>query len=203
MGSVVALRRAAEAVRGKPTDADKREAGFLATSLPEQVRRGADAPIRHCLLQSSLFEGGMGALVLARGRSLGELTMAAFLLDVFCLGIKDVVFETVSADDFEAYVGVAAMAAPLLPVDPSYARRLLRDLAAWSRSIGLPPHPDFTAVEPIFGNVNADTCKAIFQFVSDGKPLYRPGPSESPMQIRRRLELLRKRLGDDGFDFAG
>jgi hypothetical protein len=41
-----------------------------------------------------------------------------------------------------------------------YARKLLRGLAAWSQSIGFAPHRDFAAVEPIFGDVNADASDA-------------------------------------------
>lgn len=201
MGSIVALRRGAKGVRSEIA-APQGESEF-ATRLSEQVHRATDAPIRHCLLHAGLFESGIGALVFARGSSPDQLTMAAFLLDACCVGIKDVVFDTPSADDFKAYIEVTSIAGPLAPVEPSYARKLLRDLAAWSRSIGLPPHPNFTAVEPIFGDVDADACDAVFNFGSNGKPRYTPGPFESSMQIRRRLDLLRKRLGDDGFEFAG
>jgi hypothetical protein len=79
---------------------------------------------------------------------------------------------------------------------------LLRDAAAYARSLGLEPHADFAAVEPIFGDVAADACKVQFEFGFQGKPLYVPGPTESPTQIRRRLDLLRRRLGADGFVFG-
>ena len=201
MGSIVALRPTTSVGRGKGGVAQVRQLESL--GLPEQMREAACGPIRHCLLHGCLFQSGIGTLILARGSSPDRLAMIGLLLDVFCLGIKDIVFESIGADDFKAYVDVAAMAAPLRPVDPAYARSLLHDLAAWSHSIGLPPHPDFAMVEIMFGGVAADACDAVFQFGKDGRPLYVPGPSESPMQIRRRLQQLRKRLGDDGFEFAG
>jgi len=73
---------------------------------------------------------------------------------------------------------------------------------AYARSLGLEPNADYAAVEPLFGDIDADTCEAQFQFGYEGKPLYIPGPSESPTQIRRRLDHLRRRLGDDGFQFC-
>ena len=36
---------------------------------------------------------------------------------------------------------------PLVSAGPSYARKLLRDLAAWSQSIGFAPHRDSAAVQ--------------------------------------------------------
>jgi len=65
-------------------------------------------------------------------------------------------------------------------VDPSYARKLLRDVAAWAASIGFAPHRDFAAIERLFGDVSADASHAAFQFGREGKPLY----VQSPTQLR-------------------
>ena len=61
------------------------------------------------------------------------------------------------------------------------------------------PHRDFATVERIFGDVNAEASDAVFRFGSDGKPLYIPGPNDTAPLIRRRIEQLRKHLGDEGF----
>jgi hypothetical protein len=65
------------------------------------------------------------------------------------------------------------------------------------------PHRDFAVVERMFGDVSACVCDVAFRFGRDGKPFYMPGPTESSSLIRRRLEQLRKALGDDGFDLDG
>jgi hypothetical protein len=64
----------------------------------------------------------------------------------------------------------------------------------------LPPHPDYAVIERMFGTASADSCDVTFQFGHDGKPHYIPGPGDSPTVIRRRLERLRNKLGDEGFD---
>jgi hypothetical protein len=56
-------------------------------------------------------------------------------------------------------------------------------------------------VERIFGDVSADASDAVFWFGRDGKPVYIPGPSDTAPLIRRRIEQLKKFLGDDGFGF--
>jgi hypothetical protein len=93
------------------------------------------------------------------------------------------------------------LASPMAPVDPSYARKLVRDLAAWSRSIGFAPHRDFAAVEQIFGDVNPEASDAVFGFGRDGKPMYIPGPNDAASVVQRRIEHLKRHLGDDGFSF--
>jgi hypothetical protein len=200
MATNMALKRARKAQRRKQVVAKKRRAETLEASLPARVLRAADAPIQHCLLTEELFETGMGTLILARGATPHLLAFGSFLLDVFCLGIKDVMFESFERDEFAMYVEATDAGSPLVSITPSDARKLLRDLAAWSQSIGFPPHRDFAAVERIFGDISADESDADFPFGRDGKPLYIPGPFESVTLIRRRIEQLQKHLGDDGFE---
>jgi hypothetical protein len=197
----MALKRGRKAQRRKQVVAQKRRAETAQTSLPARVLRASQAPIQYCMLTEALFDAGIGTLIVARGATPDYLVFGSFLLDVFCLGIKDVMFDSLDGDEFDTYVAVADAGSPLGPVYPSDARKLLHDLAAWSQSIGFPPHRDFTAVERIFGDVSADESEADFPFGHDGKPFYIPGPFESATLIRRRIEQLQKHLGDDGFEF--
>jgi hypothetical protein len=201
MAANVALKRARKAQRRKQVVAQKRRAEALEASLPARVLRAADAPIQHCFLTESVFDLGIGTLVLARGTSPDRVALSSFLIDVFCLGIKDVMFESVDSDFFEMYMDAMDAGSPMVAVDPGYARKLLRDLAAWSKSIGFAPHRDFAVVERIFGDVSADASDAVFQFGCDGKPVYIPGPNDTAALIRRRLEQLQKYLGDHGSGF--
>ena len=201
MATNIAVKRARKAQRRKQVVAQKRRAEVLEASLPARVLRAAQAPVQHCFLTESLFDLGMGTLVLARGATPHHLALSSFLIDVFCLGIKDVMFESVESEVFEMYMDATDVGSPMVSVDPSYARKLLRDLAAWSQSIGFAPHRDFAVVERMFGDVSADASDAIFRFGRDGKPVYIPGPIETAPLIRRRIEQLQKYLGDDGFGF--
>jgi hypothetical protein len=153
------------------------------------VRRACGLPIQHCAMTAGLFEMGMGTLVLARGVSGDHLYCGVFLLDTFCLGIKDAFFRAFPIEALEQLnSGV-----PLLAVEPSYARKLLRDLAAWSRSLGFSPGGDFSAVEGLFGDVSAQECDVSFHFGTHSGPVYLPGPSDSFRQMRERLADLLSR----------
>lgn len=186
MATNMALKRAAKANRRKAVLAEKRKSELLAATLPEQVRRAADSPIQHCLLSEGSFECGMGTLVLARGLASEHLKAGVFLLDLFCLGIKDVMFRSMTGEELEEFVEVMGATAPLEPIEPSHARKLLRDLAIWAQAIGFAPARNFAVVERLFGDVSAEACDATFQFGREGKPLYIQGPSEEPA-FRRRI----------------
>ncbi len=198
----MAQKRARKTQKRKLVVAQKRQAEAIENSLPSRVLRAASAPIQFCLLSESLTEIGMGMLVLTRGASRDYMAMSSFLLDTCCLGIKDLMFDRIDGEAFEGYIDAINADAPMVDVDPAYARKLLRELATWSESIGFAPHRDFATVERIFGDVSADASDAAFQFGRDGKPVYIPGPDDSPHLIRQRVERLRKHLGDDGFEIA-
>jgi hypothetical protein len=197
-------RRQAKAIRRKNLLAERRrlEAAGGKGTLTEDVRRAKAAPLHSCLVQRALFENGFGMVALTRKTGAHTFSLAAFLVDAFCLGVKDALFRELEEADLQPFLDSLEATAPFEAVDPSYARKLLRDAAAYARSLGLEPHADYAAIEPLFGDVAADACEVQFQFGFQGRPFYVPGPSESPTQVRRRVDQLRRRLGADGFDFG-
>jgi hypothetical protein len=199
MASNMALKRAAKANRRKVVVAEKRKLEMLKDTLAERVVRAASAPIRHCLVPETLFDDGIGTVILARGMTSSHLTLGVFLVDTWCLGIKDAYFRAADAETFEMMIASLDITTPMAPVDPSYARKLLRDAAAWAASIGFAPHRDFLAVERLFGDVDCDASDAAFLFGREGQPLYVPGPRESPAQIRHRIEQLRSNINVEKF----
>jgi hypothetical protein len=199
-----AQKRAAKAARRKKLLAERRKAALAGTqlSLATQVRRITVAPIHCCLISETLFDNGMGYLVVARKAADGRMAVATFLLDVYCIGVKDVVLRLGEAHEIGLFIDRLNDAQPMVATEPSRARKLLGDLVAWSRSIGLAPHPDYAAAEPLFGDVSADACDESFSFGQDGKPFLIQGPNDTPARTRKRLEALRRTLGDGGFDYV-
>jgi hypothetical protein len=180
-------KRAKKAQKRKQVVAQKRREEALEAGLPARVLRASHAPIRHCLLTESMFEIGIGTLVLTRGATPDHLSLGSFLLDTFAFGIKDVMFKSFDRQVFERHMETMNATSPMVSVDPSYARKLLRDLASWSRGIGFMPHRDFAAVEKIFGDVSVDQSDAVFQFGHESKPLYIEGPNDTAPLIQQRI----------------
>ncbi len=199
MASNIAQRRAAKAAQRKQALRARRAAAPI--SLADRVQRFASCPLYRCMVQPEMFESGIGMVILARQAETGEIATAIFLVDAFSLGIKDAVFQLLEPSEFDFIVTTMSEAAPFRPVDASYARKLLRDAAAYAASLGLRPHRGFAAIARLFGDTRAEDCPAEFSFGYRGRPYYVAGPIESTDQIARRLGRLTEQLGPDGFDF--
>jgi hypothetical protein len=199
--SNLAAKRAAKANRRKAIVAQKRKAEAAEGSMAGQVVRSAALPIHDCLITENLFDVGMGTLILTRGATVGPVFLAAFLLDTFCCGVKDVTLRSVSADQLNSYIDMVDDVTPLVSIDPSHARKLLRDLVQWSGSLGFRPHRDFATAERLFGQIVPHAGETTFEFGQGGKPLYMPGPTDSHSDARRHVEQLGQQLGPDGFHY--
>jgi hypothetical protein len=184
----------------------RRRLELVESTIGAQACRAAETPIRLCALHGQIVDGavdgGIASVLLARGRTPAVVTTAVFLVDTFCLGIKDVIFDELEADELAFLVESMAEAAPLTGVEPAYALKLLREAAAWGASIGFKPHREFVAAEQLFGDVRAEACDSAFSFGKDGKPFYAPGPTETRAQVRQRLAHLLARFGPEGFDYV-
>src|SRR5262245_23564829 len=53
------------------------------------ARLAGEAPLHGCLVPAGLFESGIGTVVVSRKLTDGRIVAAVFLLDVWCLGVKD------------------------------------------------------------------------------------------------------------------
>jgi len=122
-----------------------------------------------------------------------------FLLDVWCLGVKDAFFAVMTPQKFGDRKDELSRQQPFTDIDPSIARKLLHDAAIYAAGLGLAPSEDFAQAEAIFGDI--PMAMETFPFGKNGKPFFISGPHDSPTRIRRILDTLAKRAGPDGFDF--
>jgi hypothetical protein len=189
MAANIAARRAAKAQRRKAVVAEKRKVDAILGSRAGQISLAAKTPIRDCLLQTDLFSVGLGTLLLVRGASASYVAVGSFLIDSFALGVKDVMFRMMERSELDAMLAQIEAVSRHYPFDPASARKLLHDVTAWAAAAGFRPHPEYVAVEKLFGDVDANASQATFEFGHQGKALYMPGPSESASDVRDRLQI--------------
>ena len=163
----------------------------------------AKLPIHECLIPDDLFTSGLGELIIARRTPNSDIAFSAFVIDVFCLGVKDAMFSVMSEYDYEQKIklGMARAANRTFEKLPqTSAKKLLDGLLNYSNELGFKPHPDYKYAYDIFGDIDASVSPEKYTFGRNGRPFYINGPFESEADIKRILNSLTKSCGVDGFD---
>jgi hypothetical protein len=164
-----------------------------------QMRWVAHAPIHECLVPASLFEQGLGNLVFSRALPDGHMALSVFLLDMYCMGVKNA-FSTIGTRlEYHAHLSRASKSQELEPIDPACFRKLVEGGVAYARELGFSPHADYAEARQIFGDVDAAACPTHFEYGYEGKPLYVSRPDETATQVRAILDHLERHLGPGNF----
>lgn len=169
---------------------------------PAELARLLKAPVHECFVPQGMFERGMGNLLVSRQAGGGAIALGAFLLDVWCLGVKDAMITVHSEAQYASSVAKLRENEPLEPVDPACAKKLVLRVVEYARGLGLEPHPDYRAAKRIFEGIDAGACDQDFTFGREGKPYFFSGPNDTPARCRQILKALSKRLGPDEFHFT-
>lgn len=160
----------------------------------------AREPETYC--DDAIFKTGIGQVVVCRYKSGGRVETGSFLVDVYCLGVKDAFFRTFEEGEFRADCLARYFPDKLpSPKPASWGRKLVEEAARYAASLGFSPHPDYKKGARVFGGVDAADCDEEFVFGNKGKPLYVQGPYDGGAKAERILATLRAKLGDDGFHF--
>lgn len=144
---------------------------------------------------------GITQVAVTRTRENGWLEAGVFLVDLYCLGVKDAFSAEMSASEW------ADEAARLLPpenrasIHPACARKLVEGAVAYALALGFSPPRDYKKARHVFGSVKAQDCPNDFTYGKDGKPLYIAGPNDDEERIARVLRVLTAKLGQDGFHY--
>lgn len=142
--------------------------------------------------------GLIAVLVAADSARSAKAQVAGFLLDVWCLGVKNALRpEPMTAarlvEHRHAYFGAFD---GHVQVPAEVARALVFGAADYARGLGFDPEADFDAAAALLGEP-VGPCP--IGFGKDGKPFYVNGPYDDPDAIVRRL---RRAVGEDGFHYA-
>jgi hypothetical protein len=163
--------------------------------------QGLSSPIYDVCINENLFESGMGTLVFCRRTAVMHHVVAMFLLDTYCLGVKNVVQSVMTPAQYSEIKPQLERShgARFRPMAPSAARRLLEELVAWSRNLGFEPASEYASAVKILGETPPDTSDLSFAFGDEGKPFYISGPKDSVAKSKRIIEQLERKCGKDGF----
>ena len=141
---------------------------------------------------------GLVAVLVARAHHYGKVSVCGWLLDVYCLGVKDILGpRAIVGHELLGFVEgyFDGYATPPLPAPIELARHLVWGAVEFARGLGFEPAAGFDAAATHLGPL---TEKGAIRFGRDGRPVYVQGPRDDVPSILRTLEAA---VGEGNFEF--
>ena len=149
------------------------------------------------MMTTSTVESGMHQVIIQRQKKNGDIVYGLYLLDLWCLGLKDTMYKISSKWEFDEMYNQFSSEIELKEIDPMYAFNLIYGALEFGEDNGFKPPKDFSITEYILPHVESVEYMEI-EFGVNGKPLYKLGPYDEPIKIFKTLE---KTLGKGNFDY--
>jgi hypothetical protein len=190
-------RRQKKLAKHKAKRAEKQSRLARRDSVDPNVRlRGAETwPIVHSLVAKDIWKDGIGHIVLARRGPDGRFVAGVYLVDVFCLGVKNAFWDVFSEDEFRDMIDYLEESQAMGPMPPAGLAKLIEGAVTYARSFGFAPHPDFRHASKLLEGIDPNSYAGEFQYGRDGKPFYVRGPHETLEEARVISERVREAGG--------
>jgi len=142
---------------------------------------------------------GLASLLVAREQGPGRVRVCGYLVDVYCLGLKD--FLGPRAMDRHGLAAFArsyfdAYDAPPLAAPIELAQHLVFGAVEYARNLGFEPAPGFLPAAA--AHLGPWDGPSAIEFGNQGKPFFVQGPRDDPNAV---METLERSVGSDNFHY--
>ncbi len=155
--------------------------------------------IRHeAYIDKAWQDHGLAVVVVNRIRD-DWAECATFLVDTWCLGVKDAIAPVaMPLAEAAGFVADNLPADRCEPIPPACAKKLIEGAIAYAERLGFAPHRDYRKARKVLSGIDPALCPTEFTFGRDGRPFYSAG-ADSPERVEKILAILEARCGPDGF----
>jgi hypothetical protein len=167
-------------------------------------KKARTLPIYECLVRSDWQETKMTTVTVARNHTNGNITVCSYLVDLFCLGVKDSMYLfNVPVPKYEEFKERVNGEMEMTEVDYTLAHNIVYAGVEFAEEFGFKPHKDYESVTKYMLEEDTEDIELIeIECGNDGKPLYMRGPFEDDAKARRIIAQLEKNAGPGKYDFV-
>ncbi len=166
----------------------------------KKIKEARNLPVYECLSNLSWKESGLAHILISRRQPDGNLLFGVYLVDIFCLGLKNAFCNVdLPMSKYKAelrgrmYQDDEPVECPL-----SLAHHIIYGGIEFAAQFGFKPDKDFKLSQYVLEDKNnLEPCEDI-EFGKDGKPFFIAGPDDDTERIVRQLESM---VGKGNFKF--
>lgn len=144
-------------------------------------------------------DAGVAVVTVTRKAGFNRLETATYLVDIWCLGVKDAAVPRIlDASTYKDFVDFAYQAFPdgTQEIPLQLAQAIVLGSVDYAARLGFQPHKDFEQARALLGEWDG---QPVLNFGKNGKPHYMSGPYDDPLKV---LRTLRDTVGEGNFDYV-
>jgi hypothetical protein len=170
--------------------------------LSDALQHAREHALYGCWLMNGWQDAGLTPVVVAREQEAGKLMFGVYMVDLYCLGVKDVYTRTdCSINTFQRDLPRMCMGEPI-KCSVELAHEIIYGALEYAEKIGFEPHPDFKKqlADVMLDPPDAHPRNNHVTFGKDGKPFYVSGPYDDKFKISFVLSTLKRTCGEGNFN---
>lgn len=144
-------------------------------------------------------DAGVAVVALARKAGFNRLEVVTYLVDIWCLGVKDVAIPgVIDPSTYKDFIDFAYQVFPdgTQEIPLQLAQAIVLGGVDYAARLGFQPHRDFEQARTLLGEWDGQPA---LNFGKDGKPYYMSGPYDDSLKV---LRTLRETVGEGNFDYV-
>jgi hypothetical protein len=164
--------------------------GSAASRTPSLIRQARTYPLEGCWAMEGWDQGGLAVVVVARRQPTGSITFGTYLVDYYCLGLKNT-FCDANVPRGEFYGTVLPKLVPEaspVPISADLAHEIVYGGIEYAAQFGFRPQRDFALSQFVLDPPEMHPRTGTVEFGYQGMPFYISGPDDNTEAIRRQLE---------------
>lgn len=145
------------------------------------------------------WRDGLGYVIVIREHTGGKKSFAAYLIDRWCVGVKDTFFNVRQDDDSIEELLSRVGEYRLQEVSYNEAHNMVWGAVDYAEEAGIKPHKDFATTQ-YFLEEDTDEIPLIeYEFGKDGKHYL---VAKSQLELSKYLQTMKKNLSEDEYSFV-
>lgn len=155
-------------------------------------------PFHECFVNEDWEASGIANILISKKMPGGNFIIGTFLIDTFCLGLKDCYFQfnLLESEYKEFYDHYLEGHDTIIEIDVPFTHNLIYGAIDYSTELGFKPHKDFAIAEFLLDPDLINDGIDEIEFGKDGKPFYVAGPYDNTKQI---LGILNRSVGEGNY----
>jgi len=136
------------------------------------LTRARSLPLHQCYITKGWRESGNATVVVARRHTNGHFTIGTYLVDLYCLGVKDTgYYFNVEKEQLDEILETSqSFGVAMIPCDYAEAHNIIYGAIEFAEEYGFKPHKDFAVTKFILEEDDERVEVIEYEFGMDGKP---------------------------------